>query len=53
MALSRKVEKSPLARRRTHEKQSHMAEFSPAFRRKFYSNASVIPLPSLSRQSST
>ncbi|XP_054717642.1 kinesin-like protein KIF21A, partial [Uloborus diversus] len=53
MALNRKVERSPLARRRTHEKQSHMADFSPAFRRKFYTNASVIPLPTLSRQSST
>ncbi|KFM57573.1 Kinesin-like protein KIF21A, partial [Stegodyphus mimosarum] len=53
MTYGKKTEKSPLSRRRTHEKQSHMADFSPAFRRKFYSNASVIPLPSLSRQSST
>ncbi|GFU16704.1 kinesin-like protein KIF21A [Nephila pilipes] len=53
MVYGRKVEKSPLFKRRTRDKQSHMADFSPAFNRKFYSNASVIPLPSLSRQSST
>ncbi|GFX14122.1 hypothetical protein TNCV_1766181 [Trichonephila clavipes] len=53
MVYGRKAEKSPLFKRRTRDKQSHMADFSPAFNRKFYSNASVIPLPSLSRQSST
>ncbi|XP_055933295.1 kinesin-like protein KIF21A isoform X2 [Argiope bruennichi] len=51
MVYGRKAEKSPLLKRRSREK--HVADFSPAFNRKFYSNASVIPLPSLSRQSST
>ncbi|CAL1275773.1 unnamed protein product [Larinioides sclopetarius] len=51
MVYGRKSEKSPLLKRRSREK--HVADFSPAFNRKFYSNASVIPLPSLSRQSST
>ncbi|KAG8200752.1 hypothetical protein JTE90_022353 [Oedothorax gibbosus] len=53
MVYGRKVEKSPLLSRRNRDKQSHLAEFSPAFHRKFSSNASVIPLPTLSRQSST
>ncbi|GIY67621.1 hypothetical protein CDAR_553622 [Caerostris darwini] len=51
MIYGRKSEKSPLLKRRSREK--HVSDFSPAFNRKFYSNASVIPLPSLSRQSST
>lgn len=53
MVYGRKVEKSPMLNRRNRDKQSHMSEFSPAFHRKFSSNASVIPLPSLSRQNST
>ncbi|XP_015930518.1 kinesin-like protein KIF21A isoform X2 [Parasteatoda tepidariorum] len=52
MIYSKKIERSPLSKRRSKEK-SHMAELSPAFHRKFDSNSSVIPFPSLSRQSST